>query len=369
MSAIAELPAVRPDRTDTTVDIVLEGGGVRCVGLCGAIGQLADEGYRFRRIAGNSAGAFTGAFLAALEAAGEPAQRVADIARGIPYHKFADCRSPAAKAPFLRPLIEGLHLARRSGLHEGDELRTWLLDTLADLGVRTFRDLRLPDDEAAGLPPEQRYRLVVMASDLTLHRPVRLPWDYHLYGLDPDEQLVADAIRMSASIPFYFQPVLLPTSGGQVHALVDGGVFTNYPITIFDPPGGDRPHRPAIGIRLVARNHQPQPRHIHGPLSLALSLMDSVMGAWDAMHTREPAVIDRTIFVDTSHSGVTAVSFGITRDQEELLLESGRKAAAEFLGDWDFDRYRAAHCTGLRPAASLSPRRHLADRPRHRHVR
>jgi NTE family protein len=317
------------------IDIVLEGGGVRCVGLCGAITYLADQGYRFRRVAGNSAGAFTGAFLAALEARGEPPQRVTEIARGIPYHRFADCTSPAGRMPVLRPFVEGLHLARNGGLHDGDALHEWIADKLAALGVHTFRDLRLPDDEAAGLPPEQRYRLVVIASDLTLHRPVRLPWDYPMYGLDPDEQPVADAIRMSTSIPFYFKPVHLYDSDGAAHVLVDGGVFTNYPITIFDPPDGEVPDHPAIGVRLVARNQPPNPRTIHGPLSLALGLMDSVMGAWDAMHVHDQAVIDRTIFVDTSHCGVNAVSFDIKPHQEDLLLDSGRAAAAEFHSAWN----------------------------------
>jgi NTE family protein len=48
-----------------------------------------------------------------------------------------------------------------------------------------------------------------MATDVTHGRLLRLPWDYGRFGLDPDEQLVADAVRMSLSIPFYFEPCTL----------------------------------------------------------------------------------------------------------------------------------------------------------------
>ena len=47
-------------------------------------------------------------------------------------------------------------------------------------------------------------------SDLTLGQLVRLPWDYaSVYGLDPDTQPVAEAVRASMSIPFLFHPTTL----------------------------------------------------------------------------------------------------------------------------------------------------------------
>ncbi|HEV7648515.1 MAG TPA: patatin-like phospholipase family protein [Actinophytocola sp.] len=43
--------------SEKTVDLVLEGGGVKGIGLLGAVLAMADAGYRFERIAGTSAGA------------------------------------------------------------------------------------------------------------------------------------------------------------------------------------------------------------------------------------------------------------------------------------------------------------------------
>ncbi len=100
-----------------------------------------------------------------------------------------------------------------TGVYRGDYAHDFIAHQLRDLGVSTFGDLRLDDDE---LPPEQRYRLVVTAADVTTGQLVRLPWDYHrLYGLDPDEQPVADAVRASMSIPFVFRPVTLTSVTGR----------------------------------------------------------------------------------------------------------------------------------------------------------
>ncbi len=74
--------------------------------------------------------------------------------------------------------------------------------------METFAGMRLPDDPGSDLADWKRYRLVVMASDVSQHKLVRLPWDYPaFYHLDPDDQSVIDAVRASMSIPFFFEPV------------------------------------------------------------------------------------------------------------------------------------------------------------------
>ena len=48
------------------VDLVLAGGGVKGIGLVGAVVKLMDAGYRPYRVAGTSAGAVVGAIVAAV---------------------------------------------------------------------------------------------------------------------------------------------------------------------------------------------------------------------------------------------------------------------------------------------------------------
>ena len=91
------------------------------------------------------------------------------------------------------------------------------------------------------VPETERWKLVVITADVSDGRLVRLPWDYPLYGLDPDEQSVAAAVRASASIPFFFEPVRLRTPSGGTAVLVDGGLLSDFPVDTFDRPHGERP--------------------------------------------------------------------------------------------------------------------------------
>ena len=323
-------------------DLVLEGGGVKGIGLTGAVATMARAGYSFPRVAGTSAGAVVAAFLVALQRAGEPLERLEDVARTLDYRRLRDRGAVGRIAgPFAR-VVDGLSLAFDGGVFEGDYLRSWLRGALADLGVSTFGDLR-HEDEDSSLPVEHRYSLLVTASDVSRHRFVRLPWDYPLYGLDPDEQEVADAVRASASIPFFFEPVTLRSPGagrseGSVSTLVDGSVLSNFPVSVFDRDDGRPPRWPTFGVRLSMRQAgRVQTTEVRGTVSLALSLVETMLEACDAAHIDDPCVQARSVFVDTS--GVSPVDFGITEEQQEQLLLAGHEAAGAFLRDWDWPGY------------------------------
>ena len=179
-------------------DLVLEGGGVKGLGTAGAVMGLLDAGYTFERVAGTSVGALAAAFVAA----GVDADGFRSILDRLDLHAIPDRRIPL-------PLVsESVGLLAQRGAYAGDWIREWVRGELATVGVHTFADLRRSDPGAdpALEQMDRRYRLVVMATDVTNGRLLRLPWDYHLFNLEPDEQPVADAVRMSLSIPFYFEP-------------------------------------------------------------------------------------------------------------------------------------------------------------------
>ena len=99
-------------------DLVCEGGGVRGIGLVGAVHALAAAGYEFPRVAGSSAGAVVASMVAALQAAGEPLSRLDELAQNIDYSKFAD-PTLLARIPIVGP---ALSLVTRDGLYQGDYL-------------------------------------------------------------------------------------------------------------------------------------------------------------------------------------------------------------------------------------------------------
>ena len=315
-------------------DLVLEGGGVKGIGLVGAYSALQQAGYTFHRIAGTSAGAIVGALIAA-DISPEQLQKVM---REIDYGRFED----EGFLDHLGLVGKGASLLFEKGIYEGNYLREWLDAQLTTLGVRTFGDLRI-DDPDSSLPRERRYRLVVMVSDVTRARLVRLPWDYEQYGLDPDEQLVADAVRASMSIPFFYEPVRFTSRDErgkeQTSFMVDGGMLSNFPIDVFDRTDGKPPRWPTFGIKLSARPDaaQRQKYDVHGTFTLALAMVGTMTSFHDQIHIDEPSALARTMFVDTF--GVRATEFDLDEDLQDLLFESGVKAATAFLRGWDFDRY------------------------------
>lgn len=319
-------------------DLVLEGGGVKGIGLAGAVQRLVDAGYRFNRVAGTSAGAITAGLVAAMTHAGAPLDGIVELAKSVNYAAFLDPGPVGRVLGPLKPVALAPNLLFHDGLYPTKRLHAWISDELAKYGVRTFKDLKMPPDPGSDVPGEHRYRLVVVASDLSRQRAIKLPWDYPDYHLDPDEVPVADAIVMSAAMPFFFEPGhLRDGDGGAPSTIVDGGIFTNYPIEIFDRTDGKPPRWPTLGVRLHSRAELRPRNEIGGPLSLAKAMVESLIGAWDVMYADDACVQARTMFVEAAE--VSATDFDITPQQQATLLANGAAAADDFLAHWDFAEY------------------------------
>lgn len=328
------MPVIKP------IDLVLAGGGVKGIGLVGSVVKLMEAGYRAHRVAGSSAGSIVGAIVAAAARDDQMTpEQVRTLALSIDYRKFLD-PGPIESVPLLGPswaILQG------SGIYRGDYAHRFIAEQLKTLGVTTFADLRLDDDE---LPDERRYRLVVTAADVTTGQLVRLPWDYRrVYGLDPDKQLVADAVRASMSIPFFFRPVTLTSTAGLKSTLVDGGLLSNYPIDSLDRQDGKPPRWPTFGVTLLpnlpAGNDRVipalAPLGLFGGPHLLEEVITTVLVGRDQAYLNQPWVSARTIRVDSTKVGV--LDFDISRREIDALYAKGYEAAATFLSTWDEQAY------------------------------
>src|SRR5215471_3722300 len=74
--------------TEKLADLVLEGGGVKGIGLAGAVLALDEAGYRFQRVAGTSAGAIAAALIAALSKAGRSLSELQGYLQGGQFQQF-----------------------------------------------------------------------------------------------------------------------------------------------------------------------------------------------------------------------------------------------------------------------------------------
>jgi NTE family protein len=87
-------------------------------------------------------------------------------------------------------------------------------------------------------------------------------------------------------------------------------------------------------VKLSARPPARQVSHpVHGPVDLAFAALRTLLAGHDAYHLADEHTTARTVFVDTAK--VDPMDFGIDRDEQHWLYESGRRAATAFLGRWE----------------------------------
>jgi NTE family protein len=202
--------------------------------------------------------------------------------------------------------------------------------------------------------PRYRYKLQVIASDVTTHELLVLPQDASKLGIEPDDLDVALAVRMSMSIPIFFEPVRIEDADGRMHVIVDGGMLSNFPVWLFDCPDDEAPEWPTFGLLLVepkpsvpVGQRLPAPRMAgSGPgavIDYVKALAQTMMEAHDRLYV-EQANFARTIPIPTL--GVGTTEFELPRNRALELYDSGRAAAEKFLDDWDFDAYVAEFRSG-----------------------
>jgi NTE family protein len=358
-----------PETSNTKIDIppeplvadaVFEGGGVKGIGLVGALSYCEEQGYRWRSVAGTSAGAITAALVASGYTATETKAELDRLMREEDghghkgYERFKD-KSLLDRIPGLGP---ALSLGFEKGIYEGKFFEDWLRGLLERKNKRTFADLINPEHANDPKTSSSRYRLRVIASDISLRRLLVLPQDivnFEEFGSDPDQVDIAHAVRMSMSIPFFFEPVQLTcrpdrfprteqeelqeastgkkiffTPEQRASYIVDGGILSNFPVDLFDAPLDRLPRWPTFGFKLVAPSDD-RPNRIHGPISLLGALFTTMMEAHDQRHMVEETEV-RTIRIRTET--VKTTDFDLSPQDSDSLFDRGRQGTGEFFQRW-----------------------------------
>lgn len=313
-------------------DLVLEGGGVRGIGHVGALGILEEKGYQWVNIAGTSAGAF----VAALLAAGYKARELYDIMKHeVQFSRFA--HDPGLDGVIL---VEALHILQRAGMHTGNFIESFMRQKLSAKGIVKFGDLVLNAREPKH--SNFRYRLTVIASDISTGSMLRLPQDMLRFGLDPDDLDIAQAVRMSTSIPFFFMPVHKKHADGSTSLIVDGGLLSNFPVYLFDVP--DTPRHPTFGLRLVDAPPTPEqpwpPNPTGNAWQIGRALLNTLLRAHDRLYMDDHTYV-RTIAIPVN--GISGTKFDLSPEEADTLYHNGRNAAAQFFSSWDFEAYKATY--------------------------
>ena len=331
-------------------DAVFEGGGVRGMAFVGALKIAEERGYQWQNIAGTSAGAIVASLLAADYSAKEIEERMWKV-------DFGELKDTAWEDEVSKRLLYlfkyiprvgeyipyAFSIFKDLGIFEGKRLQEIIKGHLAARDIRTYKDMIVEEHKAN---PKKRYRLRVIASDLTAGKMLVLPDDISDFGMEPDELSVAFSIRMSMSIPIFFEPVQIYNKiTKQKHTIIDGGILSTYPIWLFDAPSGKIPDFPTFGFNLYEPNPKEdkrpdplrkEPKEIKDPISLAKGIWDCMFSASDKRYISKRHWA-RTIPISTM--GISTTDFKLDDLKKQKLLDSGIQGAKAFFNTWDFQEY------------------------------
>jgi NTE family protein len=358
-------------------DGVFRGGGVKGLGLAGALLGFAEHPTKPVKTWVNVAGASAGAIIACYLATDHSAQDMVDLMKQTNFAQFQDF------PPGGELVGGGINLIRRHGLAHGEAFREWFAK---ELDHKTFKDVRTADGKD--------WRLKLIAVDVTHRALLVLPDDLARYKLpkqeaaiDPDAFEIADAARMSMSIPYFFEPVelvrdrvvvesvgdtdgLAPglndrldvttanagvAAGGalatfreltddeakeEVSTIVDGGTLSNFPVWLFDARTGPLT-RPTFGFTLtggkgVGSGINNLVAHAPWALQFGFEIFHTAQEAWDTRFVSH-STRTRTVTVDAGTVGTT--QFDLTPELQQLLIDNGRAAANAFLAKFDLSQY------------------------------
>jgi len=320
-------------------NLVFKGGGVRGIAYIGALEVLEEQGILpgIERVAGTSAGAIS-AFMVSLRI---PVSQILELFSTLDFRKIPQASTRKMKLPIslplplpINPLNEEEKLARivrNYGLYSSSYFYKWLRSVVADHcdgnPDATFTDFH-----------DRGFRdLYIVVANLNKHQGEIMSYR------DTPKASVADAVRMSMSIPLYFEALRFDGQKfGKGDYYVDGGVYNNYPIKLFDQPpyiktadlkrSKGNPETlgmflyPEGGLKFI--KHE-DPRNLMDYLGVVIS---NLYTAYETIQY-ENSFIDQHRTIAISDCGILSTDFSIVKGDEKYnkLQESGRKAVRAFL--------------------------------------
>jgi NTE family protein len=321
----AKLPP-SPESGVYFADGVFEGGGVLGIAFLGAARCCGDLGIRWKGLAGTSAGAITASLLAS----DLTIDRLEQILGGLDFDRFLSQKTsflvrngdPSDDLDDPVYMVGNLKLIGQLGQYSTEPFRTWIEGALGEGGVAKFGDVGRHD-------PERELKVVV--TDIS-HGEMRVlpedvPGDSKMFS-------VAEAVRLSMSIPFFFVPGRLADA-----VIVDGGILSNFPLWIYDEPDPRKPPAwPTFGFRLVDRREQ-QVAKVNSVTDILSAMFRTMMYASDR-HYLSQRNQGRVIDIDITEAGVKVTQFNLGDEQKDRLYRIGYESTRDFfLHRWDWKEH------------------------------
>lgn len=387
----ARLQVPKHDRLEKIIkpsvkNLVFQGGGMKGLAYIGALTALEEKGLelnQIERVGGTSVGAITALFVGLGYKTREMHQLFYD---GMDIQKFLDSEKIKAETllnmkkivnspTWLERLLEFPRLMLTNsnsgsvgltgyvsefykmlteihttfGVYDGETFRKWLEEIIRKRLVMlkvhkenlTFSELHAIKEKHKNFGIKDIY---VKGFNLSQKKVETFSWE------DTPNVIIADAIRISMSLPFVYKPhykYIQDNAGNRIKdsedIFIDGGIAHNYPLNLFDDVGYKNDskrvnksdmNRETLGLRLISSEADTpaglivsENNKINTLFSFIWNISQALYNGQEHFYHQEDG--KRSVFIDTMD--ISTVQFDLSRRDKELLFSKGKEAVEKYL--------------------------------------
>ena len=339
-------------------NLIFQGGGIKGVAYLGALDALVDKGIdlsKIERVAGTSAGAITALILGL----GCDLSQIDEIF-AEDFNKFLDKKQKnsrnvipweKAKEKIWQLLVSNQEASifkdlelrsflKNSYIYSGETFKVWV-DNLIE---KRLESLKIEQEKRKNLTFKELHDfktaygfkdIYIKGVNLSKGTAETFSWE------DTPNVIISDAVRISMSIPFLFEPHKVYEKNKQGKRVlksddlyIDGGVLDNYPIKVFDSEKylnkeiGSKMsshfiNPETIGFRLIPnyKNKITKSEKIDSTWKYAIQLAMIFYNTQEYIYSNFDR---RNIQIDTMN--IFPYEFDLENDKKELLRLKGKEA-------------------------------------------
>ena len=298
-------------------NLVFEGAGVKGIAYCGAVQEMESKKLMdsIERVGGTS----SGAIVALMISLGYSGKEIENIILQTNFKKFND-----GKFFFIGGISR---MKKHYGWYKGKKIERWFEGIIKEKTGNeniTFEELR-----QAGFKD-----LYITGTSLNKQRPVVFSYDTY------PKMKIKDAVRISISIPLYFEPVYMDSAGTifsrpkqkqGLDVMVDGGILENFPIHIFDIA---HPDERTIGFRI---DQVAQMKSDKKDKTLVEIPIENLNLYFRAFYTIIMENLNRQRLTTSDWERTVSISDGdilpkvreLSKEEVSILIQNGRKAVQD----------------------------------------
>lgn len=300
-------------------NLVFEGAGIRGVAYCGAISELEMRNLMtdVERVGGTSAGAIVALTLSL----GYNSKEISDIIAATNFKQFNDGKY------FFAGGIN--RTSKYFGWYRGNKFENWLEKIIA--GKTGNADITFAQLHSKGYKD-------LYVTGTCLNKQQLIIFSHETYP----NMKVKDAIRISMSIPLYFEAVFIDTAGNVVKhprnkdgldVMVDGGFTGNFPVKMFDHAG--QTTCCTLGFRIDSDEQIKKDHSTKTIATLPVTNFKQYLGAFyniviENLNRQQLSEEDWKRTVSISDGKIGPGIKKLSAEEKNLLMDNGRMAVKNY---------------------------------------